>query len=84
MADEIAEVRHAIEQATMQQLDAQAGQRQWSAGFIAQQRQSSPTGAPLEAGTAVVFATGYDSGTKKTIVPFCFGLSTMDGPDTML
>ena len=84
MADLAGELRHAIEAAARQQLEATAAQRGWDEGALAAAALGSPTGGGLEAGFAVVFATGYDSGTGLTTAPFTFGISAFGGGDLLM
>lgn len=44
----------------------------------------NPLAASIEQGFDGVFATGYDSGTGETVVPFMVGISIVGGPDLVV
>jgi len=80
--DIVAELRAALVKATMFRVNADAAQRAWDShtGII---NPNAPGGGVTEA-TGVVFATGYDTVSGLTVVPFIFDESPLGGTDTLL
>jgi hypothetical protein len=83
--DIVSELRAAIVKAAMQAVNAAAAQRSWdSHSGVLNPNAPGGVGAGAAPADAAMFATGYDSGTGLTVVPFMFDESELDGGDTLV
>jgi hypothetical protein len=66
----------------LQAMNREAPQRSWD-NRSQVLLPTNPEGASGDLTDALTFATGFDSGTGLTVVPFTFDDSTFDGGDTL-